>query len=316
MELNLRPMGKREQLYAYTQSQAISSRTGYLGYLRGDFGKSGEEYHPTFFEYDGSNDNEYFIMVFGELIDALQTDKSLYKPMSNRNNMRAFCSFQQKALMQGNYGEEYGFRVNVDDYAFLIRFEPYHLGDYDFYIFAYEKEHLDRHIQKAAKDIRFITPDYKTIFMLEDGDNIKIFHKDGSSVVRNCRFIDEYHTEIGNCIYHICEFAEICERADSIVIPYRQSLPEKAYTFDKENNEITEITKGNAFTEIMPSPSPFQVLNKAYTDDLNKDLRVSKKQLAAMIGGSTYGWDSKHADPRSYTDEGKLIQPKNRQWER
>ena len=25
---------------------------------------------------------------------------------------------------------------------------------------------------------------------------------------RTCRFIDEYHTEIGGNLYHICEFAE------------------------------------------------------------------------------------------------------------
>ena len=30
---------------------------------------------------------------------------------------------------------------------------------------------------------------------------------------RTCRFVDEYHTEVGNNLYHICEFAEVMQRS-------------------------------------------------------------------------------------------------------
>ena len=34
----------------------------------------------------------------------------------------------------------------------------------------------------------------------------------GEKSERTCRYIDEYHAEIGNNLYHICEFAERMEQ--------------------------------------------------------------------------------------------------------
>ncbi len=62
------------------------------------------------------------------------------------------------------------------------------------------------------KYIRFINSDYKTLFHLPDGGRIRITYPDGEPVDRVCRFIDEYHTAVGNYHYHICEFAERMEQ--------------------------------------------------------------------------------------------------------
>jgi len=62
------------------------------------------------------------------------------------------------------------------------------------------------------KYIRFINSDYKTLFHLPDGGRIRLTHSDGEQQDRVCRFIDEYHTEVGNWTYHICEFAERMEQ--------------------------------------------------------------------------------------------------------
>ena len=45
---------------------------------------------------------------------------------------------------------------------------------------------------------------------------------------RTCRFIDEYHTEIGNNLYHICQFAELMERNGHTCEPKPQEPPQKA----------------------------------------------------------------------------------------
>ena len=34
----------------------------------------------------------------------------------------------------------------------------------------------------------------------------------GEKAEKTCRYIDEYHTEVGSSLYHICEFAERMER--------------------------------------------------------------------------------------------------------
>ena len=45
---------------------------------------------------------------------------------------------------------------------------------------------------------------------------------------RTCRFIDEYHTEIGGNLYHICEFAERMAHNGATYEPKQaDALPQK-----------------------------------------------------------------------------------------
>jgi hypothetical protein len=69
-----------------------------------------------------------------------------------------------------------------------------------------------KELKDVRKDIRFIDSDYRTLFIVKDGDNIKITRFDGEELIKSCRFIDETHTQIGSEIYHICEFAERMEQ--------------------------------------------------------------------------------------------------------
>lgn len=62
-----------------------------------------------------------------------------------------------------------------------------------------------------GKDIRFINSSYKDLFRIPDGSCIQIHYPD-ETVVKPCKFIDEYHTQIGYNVFHICQFAELMER--------------------------------------------------------------------------------------------------------
>jgi len=59
--------------------------------------------------------------------------------------------------------------------------------------------------------IRFIDSKYNELFTIPDGGYIKIQFTDGSHCTRKCKYLDDYHTEIGYNVYHICEFAEKME---------------------------------------------------------------------------------------------------------
>ena len=63
-------------------------------------------------------------------------------------------------------------------------------------------------MKKARQGIRFIDPHYKELFRIPDGGKILITTGWGEKNEWVCRFIDEYHSEIGSNLYHICEFAE------------------------------------------------------------------------------------------------------------
>ena len=62
-----------------------------------------------------------------------------------------------------------------------------------------------------GKDIRFIDSHYNDLFKIVDGGCVQINYGD-EKVIKPCTYIDAYHTQIGNNVFHICEFAEIMER--------------------------------------------------------------------------------------------------------
>ena len=57
---------------------------------------------------------------------------------------------------------------------------------------------------------------------------------DGHTADRVCKYIDDYHLYVGNCCYHICEFAEKMELNESKVEPINQSEPSKNKTRNRE----------------------------------------------------------------------------------
>ena len=56
-----------------------------------------------------------------------------------------------------------------------------------------------------------------------------------------CHYIDEYHTEVGNNLYHICQFAEIMERDGSEYTPVEPE-PVQAEEKEQEQEDKTEGT--------------------------------------------------------------------------
>ena len=54
-----------------------------------------------------------------------------------------------------------------------------------------------------GKDIRFIDSHYKDLFRIPDGGCVQIHYPD-ETVVKPCKFIDEYHTQVGlQCVPHL-----------------------------------------------------------------------------------------------------------------
>ena len=82
---------------------------------------------------------------------------------------------------------------------------------------------------KSKRRIRFIDAEYNTLFYIPDGASIVITRMDGSSVIRSCTYIDDYHTLIGSEVYHICQFAEMAQRTGTVYEPLDpKQLPAEA----------------------------------------------------------------------------------------
>lgn len=311
MDMTIRPMTPQERLYSYSQSQQITMQTGTIGYLRGDFDSSGNEFHSTWFDEVESRKNDEFKAEFQEVIDALRFDEQYGGLLASRSTMQKYGRNQPDSAFEGNYTTEYGFRIDTKQFAYLLRCIPVK-GDYNFYCWCFEAKWLDRHIKRAEKGICFITPDYKELFCVPDGDKIRITQSDGTHIDRTCRYIDEYHLEVGNGLYHICQLAELMERNGSTIIPLRSSLPEQCYVYLPTSQEIGIVKKGESGYYRSDLSPVYSESGQKFVDELNQRGGVNKAQAAAMLAGSMFGWQVPGADPKNYDDNGQPVRPKHR----
>ena len=298
--MELRELTQPEQKYTYRQSHQLDTQTGCIGYLRGDFGTTGKAFYSSWFDNMAYLKTPEFQAELDQVINALREGSQYGGILADRNSLSSACH-QSTTPEFGR--DEFGFRLNTQDYAYLLRLNP-NRGEYNFYIYCYKRDYLDRHIRNAEYGIRFITPNYREKFRIVDGDSIRMTFPAGEYQDRECRFIDETHLEVGNSLYHICEFAERIQRECIQIIPLRQSLPEKCFSTLEATGEIITVTKGEkGYTPTGQYPQNGASPKEAAAA-LNEAAGVTKAQEAAMVAGSMFGWDTPAADPKNYDAKG------------
>ena len=216
-EINVTPITETLEKYTFRQSNQLNQQTGCIGYLRADFGSSGKEFYSTWNDICTFFKTDEFKKEFDDFINALRFDEEYGRLLNDRLRLGQYCHSKAKQY-SGADNQYYGVRVDTDKHTYLLRLNP-NRGEYNLYCYCYVKEYLDTHVQNASKGIRFINPHYKELFRIPDGGKIRILRADGEKVVKFCRYIDDYHTEVGDRLYHICEFAEIMENNGSKVEP-------------------------------------------------------------------------------------------------
>lgn len=175
----------------------------------------------------------------------------------------------------------------------------------------YVKEWLDKHIEEANRDIRFIDSHYKELFRIPDGERIIVTDRDGKTESYPCRYIDNYHTEIGRNLFHICEFAERMEQGGCTYAPMEPPLPPMCYSILPSTGEVIQIDRWQKGYTATRFNDGNRVENEAIKDKFNEKLGVTKAQEQAMLAGSMIRWDSIAAKPKSYDENGKAIKPKD-----
>lgn len=308
MEYVLNPLTIEERKYTYAQSSQICSQTGSIGHLRGDFGV-GDEFYTTWEDHIGKFKTAEFRQEFDEVINALRSDDCGL--LKSRRSMVDFVRKNPQSSFKGVFTTEYGFRVDTENYSYLLRCNPA-VGDYNFYCFCYQREWLNDHIDRARRDIRFIDSRYKELFRLPDGEQVTITDSDGEKRDFTCRYIDEAHLEVGNNLYHICEFAELMERNGCTYAPKNTPLPRDCMSTLPSSGEMIMITRyQNGYSLRAAAKTPEE--NRAIADRYNRNNGISKAQEAAMVAGSMFGWDTPAAKPKNYDENGRAIKPKSKE---
>lgn len=306
-----RAMIEAEDKYTFRQSSQISSQTGLIGYLRADMDTDGNGFFSSWNDYRKDLKTDEFKQEFDEVINSLREEGDI---LHNRKDLAYYCYTNPQSKMPTEQ-DYYGVRVDTDKYTYLLRLNP-NKGEYNLYCYCYVKDWLNGHMKDAAKGIRFINSHYKELFRIPDGGKIKIHLAWNEDQVRTCRYIDDYHVEVGDNLYHICEFAERMEQNGNTVIPLRSSLPEQCYVFVQTENCVGIVKKGESgfYRTDIQGGKPSET--NALVNEMNEKLGLSKGQAEAMKAGSMFGWDTPAADPKSYDKNGIPVRPKQKDYER
>lgn len=160
----------------------------------------------------------------------------------------------------------------------------------------------------SGKQIRFIDSNYNDLFTIPDGGNVLLTLSDGDFLTRKCRYLDEFHTEVGNYVYHICEFAERMEQNGTKYspAPIPTNMPYRSYSIDESSGELVMLKYGEMGHFHCNYSTYNNETNIRNAERINGLLGISKAQAAAMLGGSMFGFDKPAANPEKYDMEGKM----------
>lgn len=302
MDLDMRALTEKEDKYTFSNSMQISMQCGLIGHLRADMDSDGNGFFSSWEDYRKELKTDEFKDEFDKVINSLREEGDI---LYNRKSLAKYCYSSPQAKMN-NEQDYYGVRVDTEKYAYLCRLNP-NKGEYNLYCYCYIKDWLDKHIRSAEKGIRFITPEYKEKFRISDGEKIRITFSDGEVKDRVCRYIDDSHVEVGDDLYHICEFAERMEQCGATFIPLRSDLPEVCYSILPSTGDVIIIKHGESGYYRCEYSTEDKAFNREFANDRNANLGVSKAQVEAMLAGSMYGWDVPAADSKSYDENGTLL---------
>lgn len=149
MELSIRLMEPEERNFAYTQDPQALHSSGCIGHLRVDMDSNGTGFFSSWDTHSPSLKDDAFMSEFDALINELRFNEELGGILKNRSSMSRFCHSIPGCEITDD-GRNFGFRVDTDEHAYMLRLNP-NKGEYNAYIYAYDREMLDTYRDLQAE---------------------------------------------------------------------------------------------------------------------------------------------------------------------
>jgi hypothetical protein len=116
-----------------------------VGYLRGDFGKNGQEFWHNWFDIDSGRNTPEFKAEFQDVMETLRQDI-----LKDYKSSAAYCHKHPDAKLPDGDGCRFGFKLETDTRQYFIRCTT--LRDDYFYVFVRDKAAPVLEQNRAAKE--------------------------------------------------------------------------------------------------------------------------------------------------------------------
>lgn len=155
MNMRIRPLTPEERSYTYTQDEELIKKTGCIGHLRADMDTDGNGFFTTWDDHNAELKTQEFKREFDKVINGLRFDGQYGGLLRNRSSLSAYCHGCQESAFSDSYNTEYGFRVDTDQYSYMLRCNT-NKGAYNLYCYAYVREMLEKVLLPAPEMMNVI----------------------------------------------------------------------------------------------------------------------------------------------------------------
>ena len=135
-----------------------------------------------------------------------------------------------------------------------------------------EKEH----------SIRFINSNYDTLFRIPDGGTVEIRFPDRTFTAK-CEYLDDYHTEVGDTVFHICEFAELLEHQAGTVHPEPEITADQV-AWQLGHREYLAIQRTDSGFDYTIYSKNFKLMDGGRLDAPELTMKQAREQILEMHG--------------------------------
>ena len=145
-----------------------------------------------------------------------------------------------------------------------------------------EKEH----------SIRFINSSYDTLFRIPDGGTVEVRFPDRTFTAK-CEYLDDYHTKIGDTVFHICEFAELLEHQVGTVHPEPEITADEA-AWQLGHREYLALQRTDSGFDYTIYSKNFKLMDGGQLDAPELNMKQAREQILEMHG---LVWRNRRAVP-------------------
>ena len=297
-----RAASAEEEKYAQIQEHQLIEATGAIGYFCGDADLPWNGWTTL-------NNERYNSAAKADIATVMRhIEKQEFDSASGSgiiNCFDAICAVCETELFSDKE-TEYAFRLDTDQYVYMIRLLPSvnHIDDDNYFIYCYVRDEFDNHLAKARKGITLFKSADAPMFSMVDGDEVAILNAKGNvENVFPCRYVSDTAYMIGAELHT----SSIWDETTNQIIPMCSALPKRSFYCEPVTGNLVLITKGVRGYSIYPQNTSNVFENKRLADKLNVNTGVSRAQAEAMYYGCTNSWQSARANPSNYDADGQYM---------